>query len=255
MTYRIQQLAELAGISTRTLRHYDDIGLLVADRDKDSNYRLYQEHHVDRLQQILLYRRLNMSLDAIRSTLDDATYDPLQALLRHRDELIAEQQRMRDILDTVNRTISHLKGGQTMSQHDKFNGLREELIKTNERDHGAEIRAKYGDAVVDQSYAHMRKLSTHEFEAMQQLSEDILSKLGEAVRGNAAIDDPIAVEICSMHERWIRYFWSTYSKEAHLGLTQMYVDDERFRTYYDQGGAGAAEFLNQAMQHYHAKKG
>ncbi len=255
MSYRIQQLAKLAGISTRTLRHYDDIGLLVADRDTDSNYRLYDDHHVDRLQQILLYRRLGMSLDTIRKTLDDTAYDPLQALLEHRDRLLLEQQRMRNILDTVNRSISHLKGDKPMNQRDKFNGLREELIATNERDHGEEIRTKYGEDAVAQSYAKMRKLSKHEFQTIQQLGEDILAKLGEAMRNGAAFDDPIAMDICAMHERWIRYFWNTYSPQAHLGLTQMYVDDERFRAYYDNAGAGAAVFLNQAMQHYHTKKG
>lgn len=133
-----------------------------------------------------------------------------------------------------------------ISDQEKFEELKQGMLVENEAQYGIEIRDKYGDEIVDASNAKLMGLTAQQFERAQELSSQINEKLKSACeQGDPS--SPIAQEVCELHKEWLGFFWSHYSKEAHLGLAQMYVDDPRFKAYYDAIDAGCAEFLRDAL--------
>ncbi len=247
MEYTVQKMAELAGVSARTLRYYDQIGLLKPARINDAAYRLYGEREVDLLQQILFYRELEFSLEDIRTILSDPGFDRQQALEAHKNMLMEKSRRLDRIIRTVERTIGAMKGEETMSDKEKFEGFKRELIEKNEAQYGEEIREKYGDETVNASNAKLMGMSEEQYEQVQALEREIRETLRAAKAQNDPAG-PLARKACEAHKRWIQFFWPSYSKEAHMGLAEMYVQDERFRAYYDSEETGTAEFLRDAMR-------
>jgi len=244
--YQIHDLAELAGISTRTLRYYDSIGLLKPVRVDANGYRMYGGAEVDRLQSILFYRELGMPLEQIKEILASATYDQHVALHGHLDQLREKKDRLEQLIQTVEKSIAAMKGEITMSDKEKFEGLKRKLVQENEEKYGEEVRMKYGDQTVNDSNSQLMGLSPEKFARVTELSERINTLLAQAVlTGNPA--DPAAQEACALHREWLGFFWKSYSKEAHKGLAQMYVEDERFREYYDAIGEGCAEYFRDAL--------
>ena len=136
-----------------------------------------------------------------------------------------------------------------MSDNEKFEGFKQGLIDDNEQRYGAEIRAKYGDDVIDRSNARLKGKTKEQYAQLEQLSRELNDTLKAAYeQGDPA--SPLAQKACELHKEWICFFWDegTYSKEAHLGMAQMYVDDERFTAYYDKIAPGLAVFLLEAIQ-------
>lgn len=249
MEFTVQRLAALAGVSGRTLRYYDQIGLLKPARLSDSGYRLYGAEEVDLLQQILFYRELGMPLETIRETLHAPGFERLDALREHNRRLLAKRGQLDVLIQTVQRTIDAAERGTTMNEAQKFEGFKQELIDQNERQYGEEVRQKYGDETVDASNRKLMGLSQEDYRAMEETGKRILALLDEAfTQGDPAGEQ--AMEMAALHREWLGYSWTTYSPEAHLGLAQMYVEDERFAAYYDRGTPGKAVFLRDAIQAY-----
>jgi DNA-binding transcriptional MerR regulator len=128
MEYTIQKLSRLAGVSTRTLRFYDEIGLLKPKRTSSSGYRIYGETEVDRLQQILFFKQLSFSLDKIKAAMDDPAYDAEQSLVAHKQALLEKKKEIELLIKTVDATLEKKRGGRTMSDKEKFEGLKKELL-------------------------------------------------------------------------------------------------------------------------------
>lgn len=248
MEYTIQKLARLAGISTRTLRYYDEIDLLPPARVNSSGYRIYGAKEVDALQQILFYRELGLSLEQIRAALQTPDFDRLAALKEHRRQLLQRKHQLDLLIDTVEKTILAEEAKITMNDHDKFMGFKKELIEKNEKTYGAEIRQKYGNDKIDESNARLMNLSPREYEQMQATGDEILRLLEQAVARKASPEEEIGKEIALLHKKWLSYTWPSYSAQAHRGLAQMYTADERFRAYYDRHTDGCAEFLKRAVE-------
>lgn len=249
MDYRINELAKMAGVSARTLRYYDQIELLSPRRMPGNDYRVYGPEDVDRLQQILFYRELGMSLDVIARVMQAKGYDCVAALDGHLAALRNKQKRLDRLIATVEKTIAAKQGEIVMDDQEKFEGFRRKLVEDNEALFGAEIREKYGEAGVDAGNARMMGLSLEEYGRMQALSARMNDLLKTALeQGDPA--SPLAQQVCDMHRQWLGYTWPQYSKEAHLNLGRMYVDDPRFRRYYDAIEDGCAQFLYEALQVY-----
>lgn len=249
MEYTVQKLARIAGISTRTLRYYDEVGLLKPARTNASGYRIYGQAEVDRLQQILFYRELDVSLDVIREIITDPAFDRAEALMRHREQLLEKRNQLDVLLTNVDKTIASIEGRITMSNEEKFEGFKQQMIDDNEAKYGKEIRQKYGDDTVDQSNEKFKNMTSEEYEAFTRLGNEVKVTLAEAVKtGDPASD--LAQKAAELHKQWLTYTWPEYSKEAHAGLAQMYVDDERFKAYYDATQPGTAEFLRDAILIY-----
>lgn len=251
MEYTVSRLAKMSGVTSRTLRYYDEIGLLKPERISSNGYRIYGQSQVNLLQQILFYRELEISLEDIKIILSSSDFNIEKSLQEHLIHLNQEKMRIEVLIKNVNKTISSLKGETIMSDKEKFEGFKNDLIKKNEEEYGPEIRDKYGDNAVEASNAKLAGMSQAQWQKQQDLSNDISEKLKLAVEtGNPAGD--IAQEVCDLHGQWLSMFWKDgmYSKEAHLSLGQMYVEDERFKKYYDDIEEGAAEFLYEALKVY-----
>lgn len=249
MEYSINKLAKLSGISKRTLRYYDEIGLLSPKRIAHNAYRIYGQEEVNRLQRILFYRALDVPLDEIKQIVNSKDYDDHAALQDHLTALKGKREQLDLLIANVEKTIAAAKGEIMMSDNEKFKGLKQKMIDENEEKYGAEIRATYGDAAIDASNAKLMGMTPAQYESVQRLSEQV----NEALRAAVAEGDPagdLAQKACTLHKEWLCYYWNDYSKEAHLGLAQMYVDDARFKSYYDAIAEGGAEFLRDALQIY-----
>ena len=250
MEYTIQKLAHLAGISTRTLRYYDQIGLLSPARTNEAGYRIYGAKEVDVLQQILFYKEMGLELARIKEAIQDAEFDSLAALHSHLEKLIEKRRQIDLLIENVKKTIGKEEGKNKMSDREKFEGFKKELVEKNEQKYGKEVREKYGDEVVDQSNANMMGLTEEQYTHMQKLGEKINLLLEEAVKNHEYVEDEIGERVALLHKEWLGYTWQTYSTQAHRGLVQMYVLDERFKAYYDKNVEGCAEFLKQAVEYH-----
>ena len=249
MEYTVQRLASLAGISTRTLRYYDEIGILKPARINSSGYRIYGQAEVDRLQQILFYRELDVSLDQIKEIITDPSFDGAAALRNHREKLLERRNQLELLIANVDKTIALTEGRMNMSNKEKFEGFKKKMIEDNEKQYGQEIRQKYGNEKINQSYAKVKNMTEEQHNEVTALAEKIKVTLTEALKtGNPAGE--LAQKAAELHKQWVLFYWNEYSKEAHAGLAQMYVDDERFTAYYDKEQPGTAEFLRNAINHF-----
>lgn len=249
MEYTIQKLAHIADVSTRTLRYYDEIGLLEPARKNSAGYRIYGRNEVDKLQQILFYRALGMDLGSIKEIVNNPSFDGAAALQTHRRQLLERRTQLDRLINTVEQTISAREGTISMSDSEKFEGFKKELIEDNEQRYGKEVRETYGDDIVDQSNAKMFNMSETQYGDFMQTEKRLLAKLAEAMEAGDASSAP-AQEAAALHKEWLSFTWPSYSKEAHAGLAQMYIDDPRFSAYYDKIRPGAAEFLRDAIHVY-----
>lgn len=249
MEYTVQKLGRLAGVSGRTLRYYDEIGLLKPARINSSGYRVYGPNEVDRLQQILFYRELGLSLERIKEIITAPSFDRAAALREHREQLVARKQQLDQLINNVDKSLATLEGRMTMTDREKFEGFKRQMIEENEKKFGSEIRAKYGDKTVDRSNAKLMGMSKEQYEQFEQLGAEVM----ETLKAAFATGDPageLAQKAADLHRQWLSFTWPSYSKEAHAGLAQMYVDDERFTAYYDKDQPGLAKFLRDAVLIY-----
>jgi DNA-binding transcriptional MerR regulator len=249
MEYTVQKLGQLAGISTRTLRYYDEIGILKPARMSSSGYRIYGQAEVDRLQQILFFRELGLSLETIKEIVTDPSFNGAEALKEHREKLLDKRKQLDLLIANVEKTIALTEGRITMSDKEKFEGFKKKMIDDNEKKYGKEIREKYGDDAVNKSNEKVKNMTQEKHEEVTRLANEVTETLAEAFKNGDPASD-IAQKAADLHKKWLTFYWSEYSKEAHAGVAQMYVDDERFKAYYDKEQPGTAEFLRDAIHIY-----
>ncbi len=248
MTYKIHEIAAIAGISTRTLRYYDRIGLLQPTMMTESGYRLYDETSINQLQLILLYKELGFALQDIVKYVQEQNSDFISILSVQREKIVQRKLDLDIIIQTIDQTILYHKGEIDMTNNDKFNGLKEETIRENEDKYGDEIRLKYGDEIVDASYQKLRKMSQWQWDEAERLGKEILTELPQAMVQGPTSDE--AMLVCKKHQQWIQLYWPKYDQNAHLNLVKMYTEDDRFKAYYEKVKIGAADFLYEAMKVY-----
>jgi len=247
MEYTINQLAKLAGVSTRTLRYYDQCGLLPPKAVRSNRYRIYGETEVNRLQQILFYRELGVELSEIGRILAEKDFDGLSALQSHLSALREKRARLDRLIGNVQKSISAMKGEAEMTDEEKFEGFKEKLISDNEQKYGREIREKYGDEAVGRSNAKLKNMTKEQYGELEALTQELNRTLKAAFeQGDPGSE--LAQKACALHKRWLCFYWDHYSKEAHRGVAKMYVDDPRFTAYYDAIAPGCAVFLRDAVQ-------
>lgn len=252
MEYTVNKLAKLAGVSTRTLRYYDEIGILKPARINSSGYRIYGQEEVDILQQILFFRELDVSLDSIKQILASNSFHKENALKEHHEKLLEKRRQIDKLISNVEKSLDRYERGIYMSDKDKFEGFKEKLINENEKKYGKEIREKYGDDKIDESNNRFKNISREQYERFEKLGKDILDTLEEAFE-NGDPESDMAQKVAEMHRKWITFAWGKYSKEAHAGVARMYVEDERFTAYYDKRKPGLAKFLRDAVIIYTEK--
>lgn len=236
MEYSINELSKLAGVSARTLRYYDEIGLLKPAYINDAGYRFYTSDEVDVLQQILFYRERGLELKTIERIIHEKDFDMLAAMEDHLLELENEKARTEALIETVKKTIEHMKGERQMSDMEKFQAFREEAIE------------KYGEEEVNESYMKISGLSAEEEQKWNALGDEIIAKLEAAVQAGICSDSEEAKTIAQLHKEWLCVPLPRYTPEIHRGIAAMYVCDERFTKYYDRNVEGCAQLLCDAVK-------
>lgn len=253
MEYTVQKLGRIAGVSTRTLRYHDEIGILKPARINSSGYRIYGKAEVDRLQQILFYRELGVSLERILEIVTSPSFDGTKALREHREKLLAKREQLDKLIANIDRTIASSEGGIAMTDKEKFEGFKQKLVAENEKKYGEEIRAKYGKEQVEKSNRKVLGMTEEQYAEVERLREEVDAVLAEAFKTG----DPggeLAQRAADLHRQWLCYFWDNYTKKAHAGVARMYVEDERFKSYYDREQPGTAAFLRDAVLIYTGMK-
>ncbi len=252
MEYTVQKVGKMAGISTRTLRYYDEIGLLHPARSTSSGYRIYGSAEIDRLQQILFYRELGIGLDDIKNIVTSPSFDEMKALKDHHKKLLIKKAQLEQLIITVEKTIAKNEGSIIMNDKEKFEGFKQTLIDENEKKYGQEIREKYGQDTIDKSNQKFKNMTEGQYQELAELSAKLEHTLALAFKAGDPASE-LAQEAADMHRQWLCYYWDSYSKEAHIGLAEMYVADERFTAYYDKEQPGTTKFLRDAILIYTAK--
>ena len=253
MSYSINELAKLAGISTRTLRYYDKQGLLKARRNPENNYRYYEESEVDQLQKILFLKLFDLPLEQIKQVMQTSPKTQYQVLRNQRSKLVAQEQYLDDLIKNLDKTLATMKGETQMTDTEKFATLKKEMINKNEKQYGAEIREKYGDAQIDLSNEKFSSLSADELSHFKKLNAEILTELKD-FDNTAGVKQAAAKHIFELHKEYLLIIWpkGQYSAEAHKNLAQMYVCDPRFSKYYEEatGNPDAAKILKAIIDYY-----
>ena len=251
MEYTVNKLAKLSGVTNRTLRYYDEIGLLTPERTSDNGYRLYSQAQVDALQQILFFRELGFGLDEIKTIVTSSVFDQSSAFRSHLASLLERKTQLEILIENVRKSICTLEGEAVMTDKEKFEGFKKALISDNEKTYGKEVRAKYGDKAADASNAKLAGMSEEQWKMQKELEERFSETLKNAIKTGDPAGE-LAQKACDEHRQWLSLFWKDgdYSKEAHRGLSEMYVADERFKAYYEKIAEGAAEFLRDAIKTY-----
>ena len=187
MEYGIRELSQLAGVSARTLRYYDGIGLLKPRYVSEAGYRFYGEEEVALLQQILFYRERGFDLKRIRQILYWDDFDIMNALEEHLLELEEQKRHVDALIRTVKQTIRQVKGECRMSDKEKFEAFKERIIRENEEAYGKEIREKYGDEEVDATNKKLMNMSEADYERFKNLGEEIKTRLKEGVESGRTV--------------------------------------------------------------------
>lgn len=241
--YDIGKVARMSGVTSRTLRHYDDIGLLTPAWTGADGRRRYGQPELLRLQHILVLRELGTSLDRIARIVN--TDDPSTTITLLRDHLAgltAERERYGRLAATVARTIDSLQKGKPMNATKIFDGF-------DHKKYEPEARDRWGDDAVDRSNANWERLGDEGKKRHLRIDQEIVEALGAAVRVGFTAGSAEVQEIVARHHAWLSEIW-TPDANAYRSLTQMYVDDERFKAHYDEVAPGAAELLRDAAAYY-----
>lgn len=249
----ISEAARLAGVSARTLRYYETMGLLVPART-DAGYRVYREKDLKRLAQILAMKSCGLPLATIRRLLSEKNA-PLQRVLQdHLKQLEAQGRSLEDAVSRTKAALCTLERIDAMKPNEAFESMKAQGIKDFEATYGQEARDRYGDDAIDASNARMMALTKDQWDAKELLEESIKVQLRVAMATGDPASDASA-ELARMHEKWISIHWGPgYAEDAYLGLVHGYLADPRFVRYYDSAaGEGATEFLASAVDAAHRK--
>ncbi|WP_083633563.1 MerR family transcriptional regulator [Alkalihalophilus pseudofirmus] len=232
---KVKELAELVGISVRTLHHYDEIGLLKPDTISEAGYRYYSESNLDTLQQILFYKELGFSLKQIKEVLEDPGFNQQKALVWQRKMLLEKRDKLNQMILTIDKTIQYKKGDIHMTSEEKFKGF-----DFSHNPYEKEARERYGDKKVD--------------ETAKGMTQERQEEMNNLYRELAAIrhTDPASKEAQEAIKKWFILLnkIGSYSLDAFKGLGQMYILDDRFTKNIDQFGEGLAQFMSEAMGRY-----
>ena len=242
--YTVGQLARMARVSVRTLHHYDQIGLLEPSARTAAGYRLYGEHELFRLQQILFFKELDLPLSEVHRILDDPGFDQVEALHDHRRSLEKRIKRLTRLLNTIDKTIHRLEEEpMTMTDEELYEGFTEEQIARYKR----EAREMYDPALVEESERRVHKMSKAQWQAVKDEGDEVTRGLADLMDRDPG--DREVQALIARHYAWIEQFYPA-SAELYRGLGQLYVTHPEFRATYDRYRPNLADFMAAAMNHY-----
>ncbi|MEV4989422.1 MerR family transcriptional regulator [Pseudarthrobacter sp. LMD1-1-1.1] len=245
--WSIQDVARLAGTTSRTLRHYDRIGLLTPSRVGHNGYRYYDGAALLQLQRILLLRELGLGLPAIAELLERRA-DPVAALSRHLDWLAREQQRLALQAESVRRTIETVKAGGQLMAENMFQGF-------DHTEYKDEVEERWGKDAYAASDSWWRGMGAAEKREWKSRAEGLARDWTAAAGAGVPADGPEARELAGRHVAWLKSIPGTPAAQSGgdirgyvTGLADMYVEDPRFAANY--GGVEGARFVREALHSF-----
>jgi DNA-binding transcriptional MerR regulator len=242
MSWSIQQVARMAGITARTLRYYDEIGLLPPATVGSNGYRYYERPQMLRLQEVLLLRDLGLDLETIGAVID-AERDPIEALRRHHRRITAERDRLDRLATTVGITIEHLEKGTDMPAENLFRGFEfgpEFVARLQEQtDHPElnEVQRKIAD------------WSGKDFESFNEEGHQLERRLLALLRDGVAAHDERALAVLEDDLELQRKLW-TPTKDGYIQLARAITEPSEWRTHLDSLDPRLAGYLRDAMLAY-----
>jgi MerR family transcriptional regulator, thiopeptide resistance regulator len=239
----VKQLARLAGVTPRTLHYYDEIGLLKPTRTGANGYRYYGEDSLLTLQQILLYREVEMPLERIRQIMADRDFDVLAALEHHRTDLVQRAARLERLRATVDNTILHLKGIKEMSKQQFFEGFSDEQQAAYEK----EAMQLYDPETVKASAKRWKNYSAAEKQRIGEEGNAVYAGFASAMSKGPA--SPEAQECVERWRKHMNYFW-TPTLDQLMALSEGYIEDPRFKANFDKIHPELAAFVRDAVKVY-----
>ena len=241
--YTVGKVAELSGVTIRTLHHYDEVGLLSPGGRSAAGYRIYEDSDLERLQRILFYRELGFTLDEISTIVDDPHTDALGHLRRQRKLLTGRIDRLSAMVDAIDYEMEARTMDIPLTPEERL----EIFGEFRPEDYAEEAEQRWGDT--DSYKESQRRVSSYNKEDWQQLKaeeEEIRARLAAAFEAGLAPDSEEAMAAAEAHRQHISRWFYECTYEIHRGLTEMYVSDERFRSNYDTKPPGLADFIRQA---------
>ncbi len=242
--YTVQQLANIAGVTVRTLHHYDHIGLLKPSSRNAARYRFYGEDELLRLQQILFFRELDFSLEDIARIIDSPGFDPVDALEAHKEELKKRVARLHLLLDTIDKTIKKLKGEKIeMADEELYGGLSKEQAEA----YAEEARQRWDPKLVNETNARVKKWTKEKWAKVNEELDDILKQL--ALLMGTPVGDRKVQALVARHHAYMNNFFEV-KPGMYRNFAQLYTEDQRFRAYFEKYRAGLAEYLAEGIVFY-----
>ncbi|MGF6883882.1 DNA-binding transcriptional MerR regulator [Nocardia sp. GAS34] len=245
MSWSIAEVARMSGVTARTLRHYDQIGLLEPAWVGANSYRYYEEEQLLRLQQILVLRELGLSLAEIAESVDSEP-DTLAALRQHHVRLLTERNRLDRMANTVARTIAELEGKTEMAV--KINRPENLFEGFDHSQYDDEARERWPEEF-EQSQRNAANISPEDVERMQREATAAMIRMAEFMAAGAPVDNSAVQAEIHTHYQGICRFW-TPNRDAYKCMGRMFVDDERYKASYLKIAEGLAEYQRDAMVVY-----
>jgi DNA-binding transcriptional MerR regulator len=240
----VGQVAGFAGVTVRTLHHYDEIGLLVPSERTYAGHRRYNDTDLDRLQQILFYRELGFPLDEVAALLDDPDADPREHLRRQHELLTARIEKLQKMAAAVEHAMEARTMGINLTPEERF----EVFGDKDPEQYREEAEQRWGDT---DAYAEsQRRAATYSKEDWKRLRaevDDWSERYAALVAADEQPSGQAAMDLAEEHRRHISRWFFECPYEMHRCFGEMYVSDERFKAYYDSMGPGLAEHLRDAI--------
>jgi DNA-binding transcriptional MerR regulator len=237
----VGEVAQLTGVSVRTLHHYDEISLLSPSGRSEAGYRLYSYEDLTRLQEILVWRQLSFSLGEIRDLLDDPEHDRLRALRRQREMVVVERARLGAVLHALDATIDAAVDGTRVEEVSMFEGF-------DHSEYEAEARERWGhtDAYAE-SARRTAGYGDREWALIRAEGESIVDDFASLMRAGEEPSGERARAVAERHRQHLSVWFYECSFAMHRGLAEMYVADARFAGSYESVASGLAQYVHDAV--------
>jgi DNA-binding transcriptional MerR regulator len=251
-SYLIKELATLSGVSVRTLRFYDEIGLFKPSSYGENGYRYYDRDQLFILQQILFYRELGMELSHIQNIMGDPSFDKVKALRKHREILVQQSRRTQELISTIDKTLAHLEEETPMKVHEIYKGFDTKKLE----EYVAWTRHRFGDKVADgykQSMLDWQRKNpdwpNEEAEKMKDTYDELHRCFTDCLQKNLPANATQVQELVARHFKMILRFW-TPDRRSYTTLGEIYCEHPDYRKLYDPYHPKLAEYLAEAMKVY-----
>lgn len=246
--YQVKEVAELSGVSVRTLHHYDRIGLVVPSARSSAGYRLYSAADLLRLQQVLVQRELGLSLEAIRKLLDDPAFDHRAALLEQRRLLLERAAHTQQMIRALDSALSLLDPQPTTGE-DAMTDMQNLFDGFDPAAYEQETKQRWGHTdAYRESQRRTQQYTAEDWQRYRAENAAIMSALAAALAAGRAVDEAAVMDLAEQHRLLIDRWFYPCSHEMHTRLADMYEADPRFAQNIDKAGAGLTPYLSAAIR-------